>query len=126
MGTARIFKAKVFERFASKARIADATLVEAVVKVEQGLVDADLGGGVIKQRVAREGQGESGGYRTLLAFRAEKRVVFLHGFAKSETDNIRKDELKALQKAAKLILAMEDENLQKLVARGKFVEVKRT
>jgi hypothetical protein len=61
--------------------------------VTRGLVDADLGGGVIKQRIARPGQGRSGGFRVLLAYRAEERTVFLYGFAKSERDNVDDDEL---------------------------------
>jgi hypothetical protein len=59
----------------------------------RGLVDADLGGGLIKQRIARTGQGRSGGYRTLMAFRSKERTIFVYGFAKSERDNIESDEL---------------------------------
>ncbi len=63
-------------------------LCEAIERAERGIVDADLGGGVIKQRVARPGQGRSGGYRTLIAFRSETRAVFLFGFAKNDLDSI--------------------------------------
>ena len=67
----RVFKTKGFARFARRERISDANLGEAVRRAERGLVDADLGGGVIKQRVARPGQGKSGGYRVLVAYRAK-------------------------------------------------------
>jgi hypothetical protein len=108
----RIFKTKLFARFARRERIADRALCEAVRRVERGLVDADLGGGVMKQRIAREGQGRSGGYRTLLAFRSKDRTVFLYGFAKSERDNIEDDELTTLQEIAAGWLAADAKKLQ--------------
>jgi hypothetical protein len=77
------FKAKWFARFARRERITDGSLGEAIDRAERGIVDADLGGGLIKQRVAREGQGRSGGYRMLVAYRAEGRAVFLYGFART-------------------------------------------
>ena len=69
------------------------SLCEAVGRANRGLLDADLGGGVIKQRLARRGQGRSGGYRVLIAYRARVRSIFLYGFAKSERENIEEDEL---------------------------------
>lgn len=88
----RLFKTKSFIRFARRERISDASLREAVQRAERGLVDAELGG-VIKQRVARPGQGRSGGYRVLPAYRVNTLSVFLYGFAKNERDNIDGDEL---------------------------------
>ena len=67
----------------------DRSLRDAVERAERGLVDADLGGGIIKQRVARTGQGRSGGYRLLIAYRSGDRAVFLYGFGKNERDNHR-------------------------------------
>lgn len=119
----RIFKTRAFGRFAYKERISDATLCEAIDRAVRGLVDADLGGHVIKQRVARPGQGRSGGYRTLVAFRIETRAVFLHGFAKSEQDNISDDELNELRKAAGEILGWPDKNVAALLDGGKWTEV---
>jgi hypothetical protein len=78
----RIFKTRWIARFARKSRISDAMLVEAIRRAERGLIDADLGGGVIKQRIGREGQGRSGGYRTLIAFRLGDRAVFMFAFCK--------------------------------------------
>jgi hypothetical protein len=89
----RIFKTKWLVRFARRERIADRSLREAIERADQGLIDADLGGGIIKQRIARGGQGRSGGYRTLVAYRAGTRAVFLYAFAKNERDNIDPDEL---------------------------------
>lgn len=79
----RIFKNRWFEKFARKQDIGDDLLREAVERAERGLIDADLGGGIIKQRVARKGEGKSGGYRTVVAFRSGYRAMFLFGFAKS-------------------------------------------
>jgi hypothetical protein len=84
----RVFKSKQFSRFARKEGIGDASLCEAVDRAERGLIDGNLTGGLIKQRVARPGQGRSGGFRTLLVFRAKTRSIFVHGFAKNERANI--------------------------------------
>jgi hypothetical protein len=93
----RTFKTKAFTRFADQAGIPDLALCEAVRDAGQGLNRVDLGGGVIKQRIARPGQGKSGGYRMLTVFRAGARAVFVHGFAKNEKENIEKDELAAIK-----------------------------
>jgi hypothetical protein len=93
----RIFTTRWFGRFARRERISDASLKEAIERAERGLVDADLGGGIVKQRVARPGQGRSGGYRVLVAYRRASRAVFLYGFAKHERDNIGPDELATLR-----------------------------
>lgn len=73
-----------------------------------GLLDADLGGGVIKQRVARPGQGRSRGYRTIIAFRSKQRSVFMYGFAKSGKANLNDEELAVYRTLAKLYLDMSD------------------
>jgi hypothetical protein len=89
----RIYKLKGFARFQRRERIEDATLVEAVCAAERGLVAADLDYGLIKQRIARPGQGKSGGFRALIAYCRGERAVFLFGFAKKERANIEDDEL---------------------------------
>jgi hypothetical protein len=124
MAKSRVFEAKWFERFAQKELIEDAILLEAIARVEKGSVDADLGGGVIKQRMVRRGQGKSGGYRAIVFFRTAKRAVFVYGFAKSERDNIRSDEVKAFKEAAKHVLALTETQVAALVRQGDFVEVK--
>lgn len=121
----RIFKTRAFGRFARKERIGDALLCEAIARAERGVVDADLGGHVIKQRVARPGQGRSGGYRTLIAYRSKTRAVFLFGFAKNDQDNIDDDELKELRKAAAAMLSWSDDEITALVAGGKWMEIDR-
>ena len=78
----------------------------AVRDAERRLIAADLGGGVIKQRIARPGQGKSGGFRTLIVFRAGAQAIFVHGFAKNEKDNIGREELPALKRLAAEMLAL--------------------
>ena len=84
----RIFLTKAFRRFQRKEQIKDLALCKVIVQAERGLVDADLCAGLIKQRVAREGQGRRGGYRTIIAFQTSTRSVFTYGFAKSSQTNI--------------------------------------
>lgn len=120
----RIFKNKSFARFERKNGISDVDLCKAIQDADRGLIDADLGGGVIKQRIARQGAGKSGGFRTMILFKAEERAVFVHGFAKNEMDNIRPDELTALKKLAFSMLAYSEEAIEKAVASGTLMEVK--
>jgi len=120
----RIFKSRWFQRFARKERIADAVLREAVARAENGQFDADLGGGVIKQRIARPGQGKSKGYRTIIFFRRGARAFFVYGFAKSQRANIDDDEEGQFKEAAKLVLALTETQLAVRLERGDFVEVK--
>jgi hypothetical protein len=87
------------------------------------LLAADLGGGVVKQRIARPGGGKSGGFRTLILFRIRERAIFVHGFAKNESDNITDDELAALKKLASLLLAYSDAELERAVESGTLIEV---
>lgn len=120
----RTFKTKAFTRFADKAGISEAVLCRAVRDAERGLVAADLGGEVIKQRIARQGEGKSGGFRTLIVFRTGKRAIFVHGFAKNERDNIGKDELVALKKLAAELVAYDDKALARVVSSRVLLEVK--
>lgn len=122
-GHGRTFKTKSFARFARKERIADARL-RAAVKEATTKPDADLGGEVIKQRVAREGQGKSGGYRTIVLFRRGQRAIFVHGFAKSDADNIGPDELKGFKKLAAIYLELTEEQIAALIEAKELMEVK--
>jgi hypothetical protein len=120
----RVFKTKPFERFARKEGISAMSLCEAVARADDGLIDANLGGGLIKQRVARKGQGRSGGYRTIIVYRSGQTAIFIHGFAKSDKDNIDARELRELQKAATVFLALSDAELDKAVKGRRLIEVR--
>ena len=119
----RVFKLRIFTKFQRRERIADASLLNAIKLAEQGLVDADLGGGLIKQRIARPGKGKSGGYRTLIAFWHGERAVFLYGFAKSERDNIDDEELDRLRVLARHFIAMEPWRISELVENNELMEI---
>jgi len=119
----RIFKTKSFTRFARRAQIDDRSLCEAAARAERGLIDADLGSGLIKQRIARPGQGRSGGYRTLLAFRSKDRTIFVFGFAKSDQDNIDDQELLTIRSIAEAWLAADLEKIDLALAKKLLSEV---
>lgn len=119
----RIFASRWFQRFARRESLADAVLWEAVTRAEKGLMDADLGGEVIKQRISRPGQGKSKGYRTIILFRRGVRAFFVYGFAKSQRANLDPDEVRQFKEAAEYVLALTEEQLAALLKTGDFVEV---
>ena len=119
----RTFKTKPFARFAARESIEDAALCEAVERAVKGLVDADLGGGVIKQRIARLGQGRSGGFRVLVVFRRGDRAFFVHGFAKSDRENLQRKELRALRSLANEMLGLDGPGLEAMLANATISEV---
>jgi len=92
----RIFKTRTLAKFARQNGIGDASLITAVERAMHGLIDADLGGHIIKQRVARPGQGRRGGFRMLIGIRPD-RAIFLFGFAKNEREDIDDDQLRTLR-----------------------------
>ena len=120
----RIYTTKWLTRFARRERIADRSLLEAVARAERGLVDADLGGGLVKQRVARAGQGRSGGYRMLIAYRAGTRAVFLYGFAKHERENIDPDQLLTLREIGASWLAADARRIERAIDEDALREVR--
>ena len=119
----RVYKTKPFARFQRRERISDETLCTAILDAEAGLIEADLGGGLIKQRVARAGGGKRGGYRTVVAYRKGTRAFFLLGFAKSARANIDDDELAALKRRAAGLLAASDRALDAMIADEDLTEV---
>ena len=119
----RVFKNAWFDRFARKQGITDEALLEAITRIKRGLIDADLGGGVIKQRVARAGQGKSGGFRTIILYRTAERAFFVYGFSKNSRDNIDHGEEVAFKKAATHVLWLSDRDLARLINQKQFTEV---
>lgn len=119
----RVYLMKTFRRFQRKEGIADDALNDAIRRVERGVVDADLGGGLIKQRVARKGQGRSGGFRVIVAHRTKTRAVFLYGFAKSQRQSIADDELAALRQIGGSLLRADQEELETMIAEDRLTEL---
>lgn len=119
----RIFKNKWFVRFARKEGISDDALREAVQQIECGNFDADLGAGVFKQRIARAGGGQSGGYRVILCFKTGIRTFFIYGYAKSDRANLDADEVREFKKLAKTLFAMTEEGLEAILSSGIIEEI---
>jgi hypothetical protein len=118
-----VYKTKEFSRFARKANLGNEALLEAAKAVASGRWDADLGGGVFKQRIAREGSGKSGGFRTIILFKVGGHSFFVHGFAKSAKPNVTSKELRALKALASTFLGLDAEALEKASAAGEIAEV---
>ncbi len=119
----RVCKNKWFTRFAGKNRLTDKMLSKAVEDAANGLINADLGGGVIKQRIARPGGGKSGGFRAIILFRAGARAFFVYGFQKSAQDNIDANELAAFKELAASVLVYEEKSLEAAIKAGVWTEV---
>jgi len=121
----RVFKYARFSRFARKEGINDDELLDIVEQLEAGQFDADLGGGVFKMRIARPGEGKSGGYRVIVFFKSGERTFYVYGFEKSNTANISKKELARAKKQAKTLFAMTDTQIQTALNERVFEEVRR-
>lgn len=119
----RIFKTSQFARFADKQKISDNLLYETILRAEQGLIDANLGGNVIKQRVARQGQGRSSGYRVLIFYKIQDNHFFVAGYAKNEQDNLSHSELSALKQMATIYENYSEEHLDLLCKQRILIEV---
>ena len=119
----RVFKTRYFKRRQRKIGLADVALCQAVTEMEQGLVDANLGGGVIKKRVALPGRGKRGGARTLVATNRGDRWFFVFGFEKNERANITAEELEGLQEIAKQLLGRTPDQLDEAVRDGSLQEI---
>jgi hypothetical protein len=119
----RTFKNAWFVKFARREGISNETLNKAIASANAGLIDARLGGGLIKLQVARDGAGKSGGYRTIVCFAQGNRAVFAFGFAKSAMANLSQTDLLALKAAAKLYLEPTDAQIERLVESGLLEEI---
>ena len=119
----RIFKNSWFTRFARKENISDNELRDMVNRLEANQIDADLGCGVYKQRIARAGKGKSGGYRVILFYRSGERTFFVYGFAKSDRGNISQMELKAYKELAKENFALSDRQIERWIKDGTLYEI---
>jgi hypothetical protein len=117
------YKTRTFQRWATKAGVSDAALLDAVTQMERGLIDADLGGNLFKQRVALPGRGKSGSTRTIIATRFAGVLFFLYGFEKSERDNISAKEFEAFKTAGSVLLELSADGLKRAVAHGELKEI---
>lgn len=119
----RIFKTRHFSRWMRKTELSDAALCKAVIEMEKGLIDADLGGYILKKRVALPGKGKRGSLRTLVATRKAETWFFLYGYEKNERANISDDELEALQEIATQLLMRTPAQLDEAIRDGSIQEI---
>ncbi len=119
----RVFKTRHFARWMRKTELSDDALCAAVVEMAQGLIDADLGGGVVKKRVGLSGRGKRGGARTLVATNRGNQWFFVFGFEKNERANISDDALEALKDIAEQLLAMTGKQLDEAMNDGSLTEI---
>jgi len=119
----RVFKSKWFQKWAAKEGLDDDALRAAIEEMENGLIDAELGGHVVKKRVALPGRGKRGGTRTLVVYQQANKAFFVYGFAKNERANISDKELKALKLLATQLLGYTNPALVKAIEAGELIEV---
>jgi hypothetical protein len=119
----RIFKNKVFHRWAKGVGLSDNELKEAVKEISNGLYEANLGGNIFKKRIALDGRGKSAGARTIVAFKTEKHGFFIYGYEKNVRSTISEQEEIALKKLAKLYFSFSDERLAQAIHVGELFEV---
>ncbi len=118
-----IYKTRWFNRWAHKQGLDDLSLCAAVREMILGLYDADLGGGLVKKRIARSGKGKSSGFRTLIATNKGERWIFVYGFPKNERSNIDKNEEEALKKLATELLSLTSAALEAAQNNDELMEI---
>ncbi len=123
MNIKRVFKTRYFSRWFRKIGLSDVALCHVVKEMEQGLIDANLGRGVVKKRLALPGRGKRGGARTLVATNKDDRWFFLFGFEKNERANITTEELEGLREITRQLLGMTSEQLDEAVRDGYLQEI---
>ena len=118
-----VFKTKLFHDWQKKEDLSDKSLCAAIEEMSRGLIDANLGGGLVKKRVARPGAGKSSGFRTLLATNKNDKWFFVYGFAKNDRDNIENQEMLALKRLAAVLLGMDANVIKQLLADKELKEI---
>jgi hypothetical protein len=119
----RVLKDLEFDDWAAEYDVTDIMLCAAAKEIEAGLIDAKLGGFLIKKRVAAPGRGKRGGYRTIVGHRQADRLIFVHGFQKNETDNITKKEQQALRKLCDVYMLASDKTLTEMIEKKQILEI---
>ena len=110
-------------KWAKKENVTDKAIKKAVTEMQNGLIYAELGDGLCKQRIARQGQGKRGGHRTLIAFKKDDRSIFVFGFSKNERDNINEEDKKKYRELAQFYLNLSYSQLNVMISEKKLIEV---
>ena len=119
----QVLVTKPFARWMRKSQVANADILYATQEMVQGLIDANLGGHLVKKRVALRGRGKSAGARTIVATKFEQRWIFLFGFEKNERSNIDASELKVLQELAASLLDLNQQAIAKAISTGQLFQL---
>jgi len=119
----KIFKNKVFARWAKAQGVPDEALIKAIQEIKRGSYEAQLGGGVYKKRIPLEGRGKRGGARTIVAFKLQNKAIFIHGYAKNERENITLKEQEALRLLAKIYFNYTDEQINETIKAKELIEI---
>lgn len=114
---------KSFSKWAKKQNIPPEELAKAIREIEDGNFEADLGGHVFKKRIRFQGKGKSGSGRTIVCYKREDRIIFVHGFAKNEKSNLTIKEFNAFKELAKILFGLSSEQLRIAIKNGDFIEV---
>ena len=120
----KIYKHKQFHQWLKDELLTDNDLKNAIAEIENGLHDGDLGAGLFKKRIAMQGQGKSGSYRTLLAFKSGQKGFFIYGFSKNVKANINRKEKTVYKKLAKILLNLDEIILAEMIKNRSLIEVK--
>ena len=120
----KILATKQLSKWSKKNDVSIEDLFSAAEEVVNGDFEANLGGHIIKKRVAINSGGKSGGARMILFFRARERLIYIHGFKKNEKANITDTELKAFKGLAKIFEVMTEDQINQSIKSGYFIEVK--
>ena len=120
----RKLKTKWFNKWAKKNDLTDKSLTKAIENISVNLGTIDLGGGLFKVRTPKVGQGKSGVFRTLVVYKEKDIAVFVYGFAKTDKDNLDKEELKYFKVLAKNLLKIKNNEYIKLEKQGSFIRLK--
>jgi hypothetical protein len=123
MTLSRVLKTRYFDRWMRKLSLTDAVLCRAVLEMRRGLIDAHLGGGIIKKRIPLPGRGKRSGGRTLLATNRDDRWIFLVGFEKNERENIEPEDLRSIQIFAQELLKLNWVEIERRLELGSLLEL---
>ena len=121
--SSQVFVTKTFARWMRKSQVTDLDILGATEEMVQGLIDANLGGHLVKKRVALRGRGKSAGARTIVATKFEQRWIFLFGFEKNERSNMDANELKVLQELAASLLDLDPQAIASAVSAGQLFQL---
>jgi len=117
-------KTKWFDKWSKKNLLSDKKLLDTLRNISNNLGVVNLGGALYKIRVNKEGQGKSGGFRTIVVYRQSEIAIFVYGFSKNVNSNLNKEELTDLKILSKDLLSMNKQVYQNLVAQGEFINIK--